>query len=160
MYKKNSLGNLVLLALEKSVDGYMIFENFTYHPLWVERNIKKTALSLTLKRLRERGLIDFIDDNKLAIKLTDKGLEKAIFSKIMLDGSKWDGKWRVVMFDIPEKRRLARDLLRIRLKSWGFSQRQKSVWVSKKDCAKALRDYIKQVGIKDWVIVMESDNID
>ena len=64
------------------------------------------------------------------------------------------------MFDIPEKRRLARDLLRIRLKSWGFSQRQKSVWVSKKDCAKALRDYIKQVGIKDWVMVMESDNID
>jgi DNA-binding transcriptional regulator PaaX len=47
---------------------------------------------------------------------------------------KWDGKWRVLIFDIPEKRRFVRDQIRQTLVTIGFMQLQKSVWVYPYDC--------------------------
>lgn len=42
----------------------------------------------------------------------------------------WDGKWRMVLFDIPEKDRRLRDLLRRHLGAGHFGYLQNSVWVS------------------------------
>lgn len=145
--------------LEKSIDGYVRFEDFAYNPLLVGRDLKKSELSLALKRLREKGLIDLVSDEKLAYRLTDQGKQKAVWESIMVNEEKWDGKWRLVIFDIPEKRRQARNLLRNSLKKWGFTPWQQSLWVTKKNCTKPLREFIKDVGIEDWVIVAESDNL-
>lgn len=166
MYRKKSLTNFVLLALEKSIDGYVRLENFLYNPgLYAYYGgwnypLKKSELSRVLKRLRENGLVELVEDNEILLRLTDRGKEKAVLAHLLLEDKKWDGKWRIVIFDIPEKRRVARDLLRAKLKGWGFILWQRSVWVTKKNCTKPLRDFIKQVGIKDWVIVIESDNVD
>jgi hypothetical protein len=46
----------------------------------------------------------------------------------------WDGKWRVVMFDIREKRRRARSQLRSLLSGVGFLRLQDSVWVYPYPC--------------------------
>lgn len=46
----------------------------------------------------------------------------------------WDGKWRVVMFDIREKRRRARAQLRSLLSGAGFLRLQDSVWVHPYPC--------------------------
>ncbi len=156
---------MVLLALEKSIDGYARLEDFTYNThlySWgYDRHIKKPLLAQTIKRLRERGLIDFIDQDKLLFKLSSEGLDQAIRIKLRKQSLKeWNGRWTMVSFDIPEKRRSARDLLRIRLKEWGLKPLQKSLWITKKDCAKELRSYIGKLGIKDWVKVIESDNLD
>lgn len=162
MRAKKSIGNFILLALEKSVDGYVRFEDFAYHHYryhYGYPDLKKSSLSQTLKRLREKGLIDFVDDQKLVYKLTDKGKQKAVWESVKNDNKKWDGKWRIVIFDIPEKRRVLRDLLRRNLKNWGFIPWQQSVWAIKKDCIKPLRNFIKSVGIEDWVIVLESENL-
>lgn len=162
MGTKNSITKLVLLILEKSVDGYCRFEDFTYHHYryhYGYPEIKKASLAQALKRLREKGLIDFVDNGKLAYRLTDDGKQKAVWESIRMDNEKWDGKWRVVVFDVPEKRRQARNLLRDSLKKWGFIRWQQSVWATKKNCTKPLRKFIEDVGIKDWVIVLESDNV-
>ncbi len=156
--KRKVLTDLILLALEKSIDGYVAFEDFIYNPL-LERPVKKSVLSQAIKRLREQGLIELISDKELVLRLTDSGKDKALWKKLALRDEKWDGKWRLVIWDVPEKRRLARDLLRFKLKQIGFIQWQKSVWASKINCTKLLRDFIKQVGIEDWVMVIESDNI-
>jgi DNA-binding transcriptional regulator PaaX len=47
---------------------------------------------------------------------------------------KWDGRWRVVMFDIWESRRSVRDRLRFLLRRIGFVKIQNSVWVYPHDC--------------------------
>ena len=47
---------------------------------------------------------------------------------------RWDGKWRVLIFDIPEKTRFLRDQVRATLISIGFVCLQKSVWVYPYDC--------------------------
>lgn len=47
---------------------------------------------------------------------------------------RWDGRYRLVMFDIPEKRKTTRDRLRLLMKNFGFMRLQNSVWVSPYDC--------------------------
>ncbi|KKR22442.1 MAG: Transcriptional regulator, PaaX family, partial [Candidatus Daviesbacteria bacterium GW2011_GWB1_39_5] len=76
-----------------------------------------------------------------------------------LKKEKWDGYFRVVIFDIPEKHRKVRNVFRYRLKEWGFKAWQKSVWASKKDLAVPLREFIKELGIEDWVLVLVSKDV-
>ncbi|HBQ51040.1 TPA: CRISPR-associated endonuclease Cas2 [Candidatus Daviesbacteria bacterium] len=165
MGTKKSLTNFILLVLEKTVDScvrldHFINNSYLYaHYGWWDRPLKKTELARALKRLRERGLIDFMENDQLAYKLTDKGRQKAVWQSVILKDEKWDGKWRLVIFDIPEKRKQARNLLRRSLKKWGFVAWQKSVWATKKNCTQVLRNFIKNVGIENWVMVVESDNV-
>ncbi len=164
MNTKTSLGDLILLSLEKAVDGYVRAQDYAYNSgayfHGYERPLKKSVISQTLKRLREKGLIDFVDDERLLIKITEAGKDKLLLQKVYSQDQKWDGKWRIVSFDIPEKRRNARDLLRHYLKNWGFKPWQKSLWVSKRNCAKELKVFISRTGIGKWVIVIESGKID
>ena len=157
--KKRFLTDFTLLVLEKSIDGYIRFEDFAYHPMMVGRDLKKSELSQAVKRLRENGLVELITDKELIFRLTDSGRDRALWKKMGLGEEKWDGKWRLVIWDIPEKRRAARDLLRYKLKQLGFKQWQQSVWASKVNCTKLLRDFIRKTGIEDWVMVVESENV-
>jgi len=62
---------------------------------------------------------------------------------------KWDGKWRVLIFDIAQLKKLYREALRGKLKELGFYQLQKSVWVCPFDCraeVEILKDFF---GLKD-----------
>ncbi|QQG43127.1 MAG: CRISPR-associated endonuclease Cas2 [Candidatus Daviesbacteria bacterium] len=163
--KKKKVTNFILLALEKSIDGYVRYDDLIHKPKYYawgsswDYPLKKVSLAKALQRLRKGGFIELIDDKELMLRLTDKGKEKAILAQLQYSEKKWDGKYRIVIFDIPEKRRAARDLLRHNLKSWGFTPWQQSVWVTKKNCTKLLRKYIENIGIEDWVLVIESDNI-
>jgi len=81
-------------------------------------------------------------ENKRGFVLTSKGEEivegYAIGSLKIEKPWRWDGKWRVVIFDIPEKRRDARDELRLALISIGFVMIQKSAWAYPYDCFDAV----------------------
>lgn len=162
MKKKITISDIVLLVLEKAVDGYCRFEDFTYHHYryhYGAPELKKSSLAVALKRLREQGYIDLEKYNEqLILKLTNKGKSEAILRKILID-EEWDGKWRVVIFDIPEKHRKMRNALRSKLKSWGFVLWQKSVWASKKNITQPLREFIKQIEIEQWVAVLESSDV-
>lgn len=151
--------------LEKTVDGYVRMEDFLYKPGYYAYGdgwnypLNKASLAQALKRLRENGFVELISDKELTLRLTDKGRSKALWTKMKLVNEKWDGKWRIVMWDIPEKRRNARDLLRHQLKQLGFQKVQNSVWASKKNCTNLLHEYIRKVGIGDWVNVFESNKL-
>lgn len=165
MNKRKSLSKFILLMMEKSVDGCVRLEDFIYNSHYYaygngwDYPLDKSALATALKRLRENGFIDFLDDKTLIAHLTDSGKNQALWIKMRLEDEKWDGKWRLVSWDIPESRRKARDLLRHQLKQLGFIKFQNSIWASKKNCTKLLNEYIKKVGIEDWVKVLESDSL-
>jgi len=160
---KRSLTSFILASFDKAENGYIRLEDFLNNSedyiKGYERPITKANLSQSLKRLREKGWIVFLDQEKLLMKLTNKGREQALQSSFHDSSAEWDGKWRLVIFDIPEKRRPARDLLRSKLKQWNFTPWQRSVWASRKDCTKSLREFIKHAGIEEWVMVIESDNV-
>ncbi|MDO8593681.1 MAG: CRISPR-associated endonuclease Cas2 [bacterium] len=72
------------------------------------------------------------------VTLTEKGraaIEAVYASEYRIpEPAFWDGKWRVVMFDIREKRRSARSRLRLLLSGAGFLRLQDSVWVYPYPC--------------------------
>ena len=93
------------------------------------------------------------NEGEVLVKLTNKGKNQLAIERA-LNSDKWDGKFRVVIFDIPEKNRKVRDVLRRKLKEWGFKYLQKSLWVSKKDIADPMREFIKELGVEKWVNVL------
>jgi phenylacetic acid degradation operon negative regulatory protein len=121
------------------------------------------SLSREWKKINERELregvkylykLNLISKNEgredfVKIFLTEKGRLKALESKLMgikNKKEKWDGKWRMVAFDIPEKYRIGRDALRRKLKLIGFCELQKSVFVTHYNCKseiKLLVDFFK-----------------
>ena len=142
------------------MDGFVAFEDFAYHSYrqYDIRDLKSSEFGQALKRLREKGYIeqDKIDANKVILKLTELG--KDVLGG-EFDESKWDGIWRVVIFDIPEKKRIIRDMFRRKLRHWGFKPWQISVWITKRNVTEQLRKTIKELGIEDWVAILESKNV-
>ena len=157
--KKGSLSYFILLGLEKTIDGYVRFEDYAsnnYKYFYGVPDVKKSALSSAIRRLRVAGYIQKeVNTGKIIFKLTKLGKE-AIPSEF--DESKWDGKWRIVIFDIPEEKRIIRNLFRRNLKKWGFKKWQQSVWINKQDVTEKLKRLINTVGISDWVAIIESDD--
>jgi DNA-binding transcriptional regulator PaaX len=100
---------------------------------------KKQGIKKSLTRLIEKGYVTIQKDrDKRFVRLTEKG-EK--FAALLGQGrlapkkpKRWDGKWRMLIFDIPEKRKQIRQQLRITLRSIGFERLQDSVWVYPYDC--------------------------
>ena len=71
--------------------------------------------------------------------------------------ARWDRKWRVVSFDIKEKRKRVRELLRTTLQAVGFVHLHHSVWVYPFDCEDFLSllraDY--HIGVEILYIIAE-----
>ena len=94
----------------------------------------------TFINIKKRGLIKLEQIKGVYLpRLTQKGEERLLRYKLketeQLPKIKlWDGKWRIVIFDIKEARRATRDLLRFGLSNFGFVQLQKSVWIYPHDC--------------------------
>ncbi len=68
--------------------------------------------------------------------LTPKGAAKIALleAEYSVKKSKWDGRWRVLIFDIPEYRKSVRDKIRRTLMRVGFERLQDSVWAYPYDC--------------------------
>jgi len=71
-------------------------------------------------------------------RLTEKGIK---FAALLGEGklkpkksNRWDKKWRILIFDIPERFRKQRDHVRSTLRTLGFYRLQDSVWVYPYDC--------------------------
>lgn len=96
-------------------------------------------ISQAFSRLKQGGIIERKEDGRF--KLTKKGEERALALKTLDFAEQpilWDGKWRIIIFDIWERRRAARDRLRIVLERNGFAKIQNSVWVYPYDCEELL----------------------
>ncbi len=150
---------MLLTILEKTVDGYCQIEDFAYNPGFYAyhggRELSPSSLSHAISRLKNGGMIEHSrENNKLVWKLTQNAKEWIAENQ---DNSNWDGKWRVVIWDIPESKRVIRGLFRRNLKKWGFKQYQRSVWISKKDVFEKLKAYIQYLSVEEWVAVFESD---
>lgn len=105
---------------------------------WEEAK-RRGILKATIKRLEKQKLISWGEENgKLRLTLTDKGKKRVLQYNIdtlkINDKQKWDGLWRVIIFDIPENKKAGRELFREKLKQLGLQHLQKSVFVSRLEC--------------------------
>src|SRR3989344_2007977 len=92
-----------------------------------------------MKRSRDRLIYNgLLRNNNGLLELTNKGEVKLGILE-MKDWKinrhpKWDGRWRMLIFDIPEKRKSLREKIRLTLLSIGFLRLQDSVWIYPYSC--------------------------
>jgi len=83
------------------------------------------------------------DQQQIKIRFTKKGIQEYFKHKVnKYKTRKWDKKWRLVIFDILENKRQVRDLLRRKLKQFGFKELQKSVWIFPYDVKKEVKELL------------------
>lgn len=103
-----------------------------------KRPVFPSDIRLAVKRLERRGLVKIsVYQGDLSLRLTAKGeaqLTKLKLQEVKHKKATWDGKWRMIIFDIEERRRKARDRVRRDLQSFGLVKLQESVWVYPYDC--------------------------
>ena len=102
------------------------------------------AYKREIKKLEKTGYVALTKTPKgVVARLLEKSakrLRRILIEDIVLPKQphRWDGKWRLYFFDIPEKHRAARDYLRRKLKDLGMFNVQRSVFVYPYDCRQEL----------------------
>jgi DNA-binding transcriptional regulator PaaX len=99
--------------------------------------------------LKRNRLISMAEkDGQQVLILTENGKKRTLqfnLEKMTIERPrKWDGLWRIVIFDIPEKRKGGREALRSKLKQLGFYQLQKSCFIHPFDCKSEI-DFISEI---------------
>jgi len=112
----------------------------------------KLTLQQSYYRLKNHG---FVSDDKVP-NLTAKGRRHVRpFVAKNLDGN----ARLMVIFDIPQDFSHQRRQLRNMLRQLGFSQTQKSVWISDKDYTEILQEAVGELKLGDWVELYEASKI-
>lgn len=128
-----------------------------------QRNFNRSVQRLSREKLIEEKKLP---DGSFKLVLTRDGKKQAkklnfLGSSISFKKPKnWDGKWRIVLFDIPEKDRIFRDILREHLYALKFYKLQYSVFVSPYPFEKSILELIALYSARPYVRVVTATNID
>ena len=130
---------------------YSSFNSYGYEP----RNNY-----IGFKNLEHRGIIRSKGKDSFVFTKSGKGwLEKSQAKYFRLKNKKWDGSWRIVIFDIPQEFRKSRNILRRRLQWWGFRMLQKSVFVLPYACEEEVGILSSQLKLSDYVDIITAKHI-
>jgi len=119
--------------------------------------IDRTILRRIINEFKNDRLIDFKEnkDGLIEVVLTEKGRKTAFkFDPEAIQikkPTKWDGKWRFVIFDIPEKKKKAREAFRKYLQDLGFYKLQRSVWVYPYECKQEINFLVEFFEVRNHV---------
>lgn len=134
-----AIGAIVKLLAEAQARGVVPAE------LPEESNPRNVRQSIYRLRKKKYIRIKQVGKSRFKFELTKEGtklLEKYNFDDFSIQPKcPWDGQWRMFAFDIPEKKRTTRDMLRRKLKKIGFFQFQRSVWIFPFECTEEM-DYV------------------
>src|SRR3989344_8123770 len=103
-------------------------------------DINKGSLERAINSLYQSKLVETKSnrDGTMTLVLSKEGKQLALTYNIqdmsIKAPARWDDKWRIVMFDVPEPIKKVRDSLRMHFKSMGFYEFQKSVFVHPYPC--------------------------
>ena len=117
-----------------------------------------------LRKWKKNGWIkyEFREANRV-VKLTEKGELEAILEMSVAEQSKkrtWDGKWWIIMFDIPENARQVRNHLRKLLLRYGFLPIQASVYITPKEPNPYASTYLNKSGLIRYLRIARIDKLD
>lgn len=116
-----------------------------------------------IAKLEKHHLLDVRKKgNEASVRLTETGsreLEKYTVESEAHRPKKWDGKWRLVIFDIKESKKGQRDRIRRNLVRFGFEKLQNSVWVYPYECEDLIALLKADCKIDKELLYMESEKI-
>lgn len=113
------------------------------------------SVRAAISRMNKQGWVQSEKiGNKSYYSLTKRGqkrIDEAAKRIFKLTPNKWDGKWRMFMYTIPEEIRNIRDELRKELVWSGFGMFSSSCWISANNLDKQVYDLIEKYDIQDYV---------
>lgn len=129
------------------------------------KDINKKDLGRIIKRLEKQEMITMQEmaDSKMKMVITDKGKKRLLeydFENIELKHKKRDGMWRLVIFDIPEEKRNARDVFRRKLLQLNFIRLQDSVFASAYPCKSEIDFLCHYLDISDFITLVSLNKIE
>src|SRR3989344_2741433 len=139
------------------LDGYLDRESLEWK-LMRSAGIDPHKIYNGFNNLEKRGLIKNHGNN---FRLTSTGIKWYKNSQLKYFKNKnrrWDGKWRIVIFDIPEEFHNERNNLRRKMRSLGFYMLQKSVFIFPYPCEEELGDLCSRIGIDEYVDVLIAES--
>jgi len=144
--------------IEKIDDTFSLFYPRTMKEVWFpdlyklkrkyEKENARRQFSQFISYLKKQGYIRIKNlEQKQGVLLTRKGVERVLKIRLKMKEKKKrpDGKWQMVIFDIPERKRSLRDIFRENLQILGYKMFQQSVWVSRTTFQKRLRELSENI---------------
>jgi hypothetical protein len=131
------------------------------------KRVKKDYLNNAIRRLYRSKLVDIKEtqDGKTILVLSEEGKKRMLIYNLetlkLKRQDRWDGHWRIIIFDIPERLKYEREWLSRKLKEIGMYQLQKSVYVYPFECKNELDFIIEYFGLRPYVrfgLLKEIDN--
>ena len=149
-----------------------VFFNSSYYadlpgnPFYFEKNsdskkrpeFKEMTIRQSIRRLRNQGFVEK-RNGKYVLTELGKNLANYILKRKKAISLKWDEKYRVVIFDIPEKQKKIRDWLRQELIFLKYRKLQESVFISKYPLTQDLVKEIKRLKIGNYVNYLLVDKV-
>lgn len=131
---------------------------------WKKFNIP--YLKRTLRRLEKQKLIEISNQKDFQIvRITESGKRRILkyaIDELSIEKPKfWDGRWRLVSYDIPGNLKILRNIFREHLRVWGFFPLHESVLLHAYPCEKQVEFLREYLGVGEYVrifIVTEIEN--
>ncbi len=115
------------------------------------KNIKNEIRGLNKQKLIQKKQNY---DGSIIVSLTEKGKLRALnisFRNFQNKKEKWDGKWRMIAFDVPDEYKKGRDAIRYRMKLGGFYRLQESLFLFPYDCQREINALVKLFKLEKYV---------
>lgn len=130
------------------------------------RDYTSWGMRNAINRLKRQKYVSVKEykDGKVEVVITKQGMTRALSYQIeemkLHKPKRWDKKWRVITFDVPEKYKRLRDIFRMRLVQLGLYQLQESVYVSPYRCFDEIEFLRELYGISFTVQYLLVENIE
>lgn len=156
------LANLLDFSEEVRDPFHLLSHSYKNMYGWVPKQYHKHNFYQLISRSYKAKFIEKVEkDGKIYIRITSEG-KKTIqrdFPMLSLQNKKWDGKWRIVMFDVDEINKQTRNRLRSKLKELGFGMLQKSVFISPHDILQDFIEFSESSEIEDYLYILETHKL-
>jgi len=114
-------------------------------------DFKSGAVRMLVSRMKHKG---FLCSRRLGrhsfYRLTDRGLREVRWGSDRAFASpkeRWDGRWTVVTYSVPEKHRKRRGLLRRLLDAWGFGALAPGAWISPRSLSSKAEEKLRELNV-------------
>lgn len=143
-------------ALDKPLNAY-------FNKL--DKRAREREFNKLMQYMRRQGLVsNKPDDYEHGLVITKSGLKRLQKNSLYPDNiavpKTWDQKWRLVLFDIPEKHRKARSNFTYQLRRLGLQQLQASVWIHPFPCREEISKLALSLSVDKYTTYIETDHID
>ena len=155
------LAGVTISLSRSSRDQWRIIRNLP--KIW--KAIDRAVLYRIMREFYRDRLVDvrYGRGEEMTMVLTERGRKRALRYKIselsIPTPLRWDKKWRIIIFDIPEKRKGAREVFRQKIAELGFVQFQKSAGLFPYPCRDILGFITEVFELRPFVQYIEASYV-